>query len=149
MEPRIDQEATASTVRRFAANVTWMLVAQVAGKAASFVFIIIVARNLSVAEFGVFNFAISFVPLFLVFGGFGLESTVIRELARDRERLSERKPILDAHSVVRGHGRTLQAARGEQRRHQRRTPPDLCHVVGDGAVRLRPALPLRFQPFRR
>jgi O-antigen/teichoic acid export membrane protein len=89
VEPRIDQEATTSSVRRFAANVTWMLVAQVAGKAASFVFIVIVARNLGVAEFGVFNFAISFVPLFLVVGGFGLESTVIRELARDRERLSE------------------------------------------------------------
>jgi O-antigen/teichoic acid export membrane protein len=87
LEPRAEQET--STVRRFAANVTWMLVAQVAGKAASFVFVVIVARSLGVAEFGVFNFAISFVPLFLVFGGFGLESTVIREVARDRERLSE------------------------------------------------------------
>lgn len=66
-----------------------MLVAQVAGKAASFVFVVIVARSLGVREFGYFSFAISFVPLFLVVGGFGLESTVIRELARDRERLSE------------------------------------------------------------
>jgi len=76
-------------LRRYAANVTWMLVAEVAGKLASFVFLVIVARSLGARDFGYFNFVLSFVPLFLVFGRWGLESTVIREIARDRGRLSE------------------------------------------------------------
>jgi O-antigen/teichoic acid export membrane protein len=86
---REEAVAEGAALRRFAANTAWMMVAQVAGKVASFVFVVLVARSLGAREFGYFNFALSFVPLFLVFGGFGLESTVIRELARDRRRLSE------------------------------------------------------------
>jgi O-antigen/teichoic acid export membrane protein len=76
-------------LRRFALNTAWLLVAQVAGKAASFVFVVIVARSLGARDFGYFTFALAFVPLFLATGGLGLESTVIREIARDRRRLSE------------------------------------------------------------
>lgn len=76
-------------LRRFAVNTVWLLVAQVAGKAASLVFVIVVARSLGARDFGYFSFALAFVPLFLAFGGWGLESTAIREIARDRRRLSE------------------------------------------------------------
>jgi O-antigen/teichoic acid export membrane protein len=76
-------------LRRYAVNTAWLLVAQVAGKAASFVFVVIVARSLGARDFGYFSFALAFVPLFLVAGGWGLESAVIREVARDRQRLSE------------------------------------------------------------
>jgi O-antigen/teichoic acid export membrane protein len=75
--------------RRYAANTAWLVVAEAAGKIASFAFVVIVARSLGTRDFGYFTFAISFVPLFLVFGGWGLASTVIREIARDRSRLSE------------------------------------------------------------
>jgi O-antigen/teichoic acid export membrane protein len=81
--------ATTTRVRGYAADAFWMLAAQVAGKLASFVFVLIVARSLAARDFGYFNFALSFCPLFLVVGGFGLESTVIRRVARDRARLSE------------------------------------------------------------
>jgi O-antigen/teichoic acid export membrane protein len=64
-------------------------VAEVAGKVASFAFVVIVARHLGTRDFGYFTFALSFVPLFLVFGGWGLASTVVREIARDQGRLSE------------------------------------------------------------
>ncbi len=67
----------------------WLTVAQVAGKAASFVFIIVVARALGVREFGYFTFAISFVPLFLMLGTLALDGVLVREIARDRARLSE------------------------------------------------------------
>jgi O-antigen/teichoic acid export membrane protein len=80
--------ATTTRVRGYAADAFWMLAAQIAGKLASFVFVLIVARSLAAREFGYFNFALSFCPLFLVVGGFGLESTVIRRVARDRDRLS-------------------------------------------------------------
>jgi O-antigen/teichoic acid export membrane protein len=87
----MEREDTPADVglRRFALNTAWLLVAQVAGKVASFVFVVIVARSLGARDFGYFTFALAFVPLFLATGGVGLESTVIRELARDRKRLSE------------------------------------------------------------
>ena len=76
-------------LRRYAANTAWLVVAEVGGKVASFAFVVIVARGLGTKDFGYFTFALSFVPLFLVLGGWGLASTVVREIARDRSRLSE------------------------------------------------------------
>ena len=76
-------------MRRYAVNATSMLVAEVAGKLASFAFVVIVARSLGPREFGYFNFSISFIPLFLILGTLALDSILIREIARDRERLSE------------------------------------------------------------
>jgi O-antigen/teichoic acid export membrane protein len=74
--------------RRLAANTAWLIGAQVVGKLASFAFIVIVARGLGTEQFGYFSFALSFVPLFLALGGFGLESTIIRGVARDPGRVS-------------------------------------------------------------
>jgi O-antigen/teichoic acid export membrane protein len=67
----------------------WLTIAQVAGKLASFVFVIVVARALGVREFGYFSFSISFVPLFLILGTLALDGVVVREIARDRSRVSE------------------------------------------------------------
>lgn len=75
--------------RGYAANAAWLLVAQVVAKVASFVFFVVVARSLGARDFGFFSFALAFIPLFLVFGRLGIETTVVREIARDRGRLSE------------------------------------------------------------
>ena len=84
----LDTEQVASA-RRFAGNAFWLLVAQAAGKLASFAFVVIVARGLGTEAYGEFNFAASFVPLFLVFGTLGLDVAVVRQVVRSRERLSE------------------------------------------------------------
>jgi polysaccharide transporter, PST family len=84
-----DELTPESGARRYAANAAWLLLAQVAAKGASFVFVVVVARSLGARDFGLFSFALAFVPLFLVFGRLGLETTVVREIARDRNRLSE------------------------------------------------------------
>lgn len=75
--------------RRFAGNVGWMLLSQGAGKIASFAFVIIVVRGLGTTEYGYFNFAISFVPLFLMLGAWGISIAVVSEVAKHRDRLSE------------------------------------------------------------
>lgn len=85
-------------LRRFAANALWLIVAQVAGKAASFLFVVVVARAVEVREFGYFSFAISFVPLFLLLGTFALDGVLVREIARDPGALSE---LFGAGLVVR------------------------------------------------
>ena len=82
-DPRKD-----SNLRRFAGNAFWMLVAKVGVKGASLVFVIILARALGTEQYGYFNFAVSFVSMFLILGGWGLELALIREVARDRDRLS-------------------------------------------------------------
>ena len=81
--------ATDPSLRRSAGNVLWMLLAEVAGKGAGLVFFVIVARALGAEEFGHFTFAISFIPLFLIFANWGLDSAFVREVARNRERVSE------------------------------------------------------------
>jgi O-antigen/teichoic acid export membrane protein len=73
---------------RFASNAAWMLAAQVVVKIASFVFFVVVARGLGTEEFGYFSFVISFVPLFLMFGMWGLEVVVVGEVARNRDDVS-------------------------------------------------------------
>jgi O-antigen/teichoic acid export membrane protein len=78
-----------SGARRLAANAAWMVTGQAVAKAASFAFVLIVTRGLDSAAYGHFNFAASFVPLFLVVGTWGLDIALIREIARDRNRFSE------------------------------------------------------------
>ncbi len=63
-DPRKD-----SNLRRFAGNAFWMLVAKVGVKGASLVFVIILARALGTEQYGYFNFAVSFVSMFLILGG--------------------------------------------------------------------------------
>lgn len=75
--------------RRFAKNTGWVFLGQIGAKLSGLVFFIVVARILGVREYGYFNFAVSFVPLFLVFGTLGVDSITVRELARDRHRVSE------------------------------------------------------------
>ena len=74
--------------RAFAGNAFWMLLAELVAKTSSFVLVVILARGLGRADYGYFVFAVSFVPLFLMLGTLGIDIAVVREVARDRERLS-------------------------------------------------------------
>lgn len=89
---------TAPGARRFAANAASLVVAQAVGKAASFVFVLIVTRGLGTVEYGYFNFAVSFVPLFLILGTWGLDVAIVRGVAADKDRLS---PLVASGIAVR------------------------------------------------
>ena len=81
-------DAPAGGARAAAGNGLWLLSGQLVAKVAGLVFVVIVARALGVREYGWFVFATSFVPLFLSLASLGLDSAVIREVARDRAQLS-------------------------------------------------------------
>ena len=83
----LDQPASSGT-RAFAANAFWMLLSDLVSKVASVILVIIIARGLGVEEYGYFNFAVSFVPIFLFLGTLGVDVEVFRAIARERERLS-------------------------------------------------------------
>jgi O-antigen/teichoic acid export membrane protein len=86
-DPNLDQPAS-SGARTFASNAFWMLLSDLFSKVASFVLVVIIARGLGAEEYGYFNFAVSFVPIFLFLGTLGVDVEVFRAIARDRHRLS-------------------------------------------------------------
>jgi O-antigen/teichoic acid export membrane protein len=57
-------------------------------KVAGFVFVVLIARGLGTEEYGYLNFALSFVPLFLIVATWGLNDAMFRDVAHDRARLS-------------------------------------------------------------
>ncbi len=81
--------ADESSIRRLAGNALWMLVAEVAAKVASFVLVIILARGLGPTQYGYFNFALSFVALFLMLGAWGIDISFVRQVSERRERHAE------------------------------------------------------------
>jgi O-antigen/teichoic acid export membrane protein len=83
------RDETPGEVRRFAGNALWLLVGDAVAKLAGFVFLVLAARTLTQTDYGYFTFSLSFIPLFLVFSGWGLDDALFREVARSRERVSE------------------------------------------------------------
>lgn len=81
-----------------AGNATWMILGQGIAKVASFGLVIIVTRGLDEVAYGQFSFAVSFVPLFLIVGSWGLDTALLREVARDPRNLS---PLLSSGLVIR------------------------------------------------
>jgi len=80
-------------------NAFWTLLGHVVSKGAGFAFVVVVARGIGASGYGEFNFALSFVSLFLLAGSYSIEPVVIRELARSRDRLSE---VFSSGLVLRG-----------------------------------------------
>lgn len=83
------QEQAGPKPAGYVANASWLFVAEIIGKVASFVFLLFVARELGRRGYGTFSFAIAFADLFLMIGTLGLNTVLIREAARDREALSD------------------------------------------------------------
>lgn len=75
--------------RRVTGNAVWTLLGHLVSKGAGFAFVVVVARGVGAHSYGEFNFALSFVSLFLLAGSYSIEPVVIRELARSRDRHSE------------------------------------------------------------
>jgi O-antigen/teichoic acid export membrane protein len=73
----------------FARNAAWLLVAEATGKVASLLFVIVVARELGAREYGAFAFAVAFVAPFYRLSAWGVDSTVISEVARDHRKVAE------------------------------------------------------------
>ena len=95
MEPSADQpdplvgqpETTPVTTGRILANTSWRAVAEIGSKLATLVLVVVMARELGEAGFGVFTFGFAFATLVTALAGFGQDVVLIREVARDRRRL--------------------------------------------------------------
>jgi O-antigen/teichoic acid export membrane protein len=73
-----------STVRRIAKNTSALLVAQVVSYLLGFFYGMYTARYLGPASLGILSFALAFTAIFAVLPDFGLQSVIMREVARDK-----------------------------------------------------------------
>lgn len=75
-----------SHAKKIAENAAWLVIANTAQKAVSFVAFTIIARLVGVEITGVYFFAVSITSIFVVFADLGLTPVVIREMAADEAR---------------------------------------------------------------
>ena len=73
-------------LRHYGANTSWLFAEKVVRMAVGFTVGIYVARQLGPTQYGLLNYAISFVGLFSVIAGLGLDSIVIQELVKHPEK---------------------------------------------------------------
>lgn len=66
-----------------------LFVANVIGSAASYLVIVLIARHLGAASFGLYSFAIAYAGFFVTIPNFGLDRIVIREVSRNKPAASE------------------------------------------------------------
>jgi O-antigen/teichoic acid export membrane protein len=72
------------TIQRILKNASAMLAANIASRAFGFFYIMYTARYLGAEKFGILSFALAFTGIFAVFADVGLQTLIIREVARDK-----------------------------------------------------------------
>jgi O-antigen/teichoic acid export membrane protein len=75
-----------SGFKKYLLNIGWLLGEKVVRMGISLWIGIWITRYLGTEEFGLFNYAISFVSIFTVFSTLGLDQIVIRELLKDESK---------------------------------------------------------------
>jgi O-antigen/teichoic acid export membrane protein len=73
--------------RRILANTAYRAIADLGSKLASLVLLVVMARRLGDAGFGVFSFSLALVTLVTALADFGQDRVLTREVARSRDRL--------------------------------------------------------------
>jgi len=77
-----------SLAKRIVRNTAWLYGAELVCKALQIFLVIVLARHYGVELFGQYSFAITFTLLFSMFADMGMNSLVIREVAKDRKSTS-------------------------------------------------------------
>jgi len=75
-----------STVKTVAKNSLMQVLSTIVTKILSLIFIIFVARYLGDIGFGKYSFVFAFLSFFTVFTAFGMNTLVIREVAKDKSK---------------------------------------------------------------
>ncbi len=87
--PIDDSETLIQGAQRVAANSAVVFLGQVATLGANAVFTIILARTLGQNRFGLFSYALVFVGIFAIIADFGMQTILVREIARPRWKPAE------------------------------------------------------------
>ena len=66
-----------------------LLTANVIGSLASYLVVVLIARHLGAASFGIYTFAIAYAGFFVTIPNFGIDRILIRQISRDKKLTSE------------------------------------------------------------
>lgn len=75
-----------SGFKKYFKNTSWLFFEKFLRLLSGLVVGVLVARHLGPEEFGLLNYAMSFVALFLSFSGLGLDSIVVKELVKEKDQ---------------------------------------------------------------
>ncbi|MFC1925768.1 flippase [Chloroflexota bacterium] len=75
-------------LKRYIRNLSWLVVAELAARGASFVAIILIARSLGKEQLGIYSFVMSLVFIFAALADLGISPIAIRELSRNKKKVS-------------------------------------------------------------
>lgn len=78
-----------SLVRRVFQNFTWLSLGEISSKIASFVTLVLLARNFSLETYGQWSWALGFTAIFAALADFGFSTLAVRELARSKEKTAK------------------------------------------------------------
>lgn len=87
--PSLDADHPVVTGRLIAANTFFLAIADIANKLIMFGFYVVIARKLSVEDYGVLSFALAFVTMLAVFSDLGLGTITARGVARDKRNAAK------------------------------------------------------------
>ena len=72
-----------SQVKTIFKNMSWLFVSQVFGAICAFVWTVLIARYLSVSDYGIMNFAVSFTGMIAITMDLGISTHIVRHIATD------------------------------------------------------------------
>jgi len=89
IKDKIIERNLPSGFKKYFVNTSWLFFERIIGMVVSFFVGVYVARYLGPANYGLFNYVVSFVGLFTAIAALGLDGIVVRELVKDNEKRDE------------------------------------------------------------
>ena len=84
----VDKLHLAGNKKKVALNIFWAMLGKIVNMAGALLVAILVARYLGPENYGVMNYVISYVAMFMVLSEFGMSSIEIRELSSNPDKKS-------------------------------------------------------------
>lgn len=78
-----------SRVKKIFANMNWLVFSQLIVTVCVFIWTIVIARYLGVAEYGIYGFAISLTGILIIIADFGINTHIVRDVATDNSTASK------------------------------------------------------------
>jgi len=75
-------------IKRYIRNFSWLILAELAVKGASFIVMLLIARELGQEQLGIYSSIMALVFIYAVVADFGTSSIITRNLARDKKDLA-------------------------------------------------------------
>ena len=78
-----------SHARKIAQNTGLLFISELANKGIAFLLLILIARRLGELGYGAYSYAFAFVSLFVALSNLGLDTFLLKELARRKDKAKE------------------------------------------------------------